>query len=107
MAASDILNLDRSLAPRLIRILYGLTLVLIALGVVLGLIQGVRTATRMPPLPPLQMSGVANQNTPQTQVPTATNQSDLREDRFDRRSVGSRRFGADGFPGQVVAADLA
>ena len=102
MAASDILNLNESVAPRLIRILYGLTLIVIALGVVLGLVQGIRTATRMPPLPPLQMSEQANPGAPQIQVPPAAGQPGLREDRFGRRGFGARRLGGDGFrPGRV------
>ena len=98
MALSDILNLNQSLAPRLIRILYGLALILIALGVVLGLAQAVRTATRIPPPTPLQISGQPNSSTPQTgQLPSADHAPALLEGRVSRRGFGPRRFGANGF----------
>ena len=41
-------NLEHSIAPRLIRILYVVVVVLIAIGVILGLVRGVTIATRMP-----------------------------------------------------------
>jgi hypothetical protein len=102
MAARDILSLDEPLAPRLIRILYALALVLITLGVVMGLIQGLRTATRMPPLPPLQMSGQANPNAPQAQPPSVESQLGMRQDRFGRRGFGPRGLEENGLrPGRA------
>jgi hypothetical protein len=94
MAARNILNLDISIAPRLVRILYGLTLILIALGVVAGLMQGARTATRMPPMPPL--TAQTNPGSPQAQMPPAPTQG-LRGPRLSGRfggpGMGPRRFG--------------
>ena len=49
MAARDILNLNTSIASRLIRCLYALALILIAVMVILGLLRGVTTMIRTPP----------------------------------------------------------
>jgi hypothetical protein len=51
MAARDILNLNTSIASRLIRCLYALALILIAVMVILGLLRGVTTMMRTPPPP--------------------------------------------------------
>ena len=48
MAARDILNLDNSIAPRLIRCLYIVMLIVIAVFVVLGVMRGVRIMTFTP-----------------------------------------------------------
>jgi hypothetical protein len=41
-------SLEHSIAPRLIRILYAVVVVLIAIFVILGLVRGITVATRMP-----------------------------------------------------------
>jgi hypothetical protein len=51
MAARDILNLNTSIAPRLIRCLYIVALILITVMVILGLVRGARTMMRTPPPP--------------------------------------------------------
>jgi hypothetical protein len=51
MAARDILNLNTSIASRLIRCLYIVALILITVMVILGLVRGVRTMMRTPPPP--------------------------------------------------------
>ena len=51
MAARDILNLNTSIAPRLIRCLYIVALILITVMVLLGLVRGVRTMMRTPAPP--------------------------------------------------------
>jgi hypothetical protein len=52
MAARDILNLDNSMAPRLIRCLYIVALILITVMVILGLVRGVQVMSRSPLQPP-------------------------------------------------------
>ena len=51
MAARDILTLSNPIAAQLIRCLYILVLVLIAILVIFGLVRGVRTMMRTPPPP--------------------------------------------------------
>lgn len=51
MAAADLLTLRNPIAARLIRCLYMLVLILIAILVILGLVRGVRTMMRTPPPP--------------------------------------------------------
>jgi hypothetical protein len=51
MAARDLLTLNNSLAPRLIRCLYTAALILITVMVVLGVVRGMGIMSR-PPLPP-------------------------------------------------------
>lgn len=58
MAARDILTLNNSMAPRLIRCLYIAALILITVMVVLGVVRGVRMMSR-PPLPPAAVTGSA------------------------------------------------
>ncbi len=55
MATRDILTLNNSIAPRLIRCLYIVALVLITVMVVLGVFRGVRIMTR-PAMPPAAMA---------------------------------------------------
>jgi hypothetical protein len=50
MAARDILTLDKPMAPRLIRILYWIALVIILLGVLHGISRGVGIMNRPAPL---------------------------------------------------------
>jgi hypothetical protein len=65
MATRDILTLDTVLAPRLIRILYGLALILIALCVIFGLARGIMTMTRTSMVPrPGMMSSMSSQALP-------------------------------------------
>ena len=52
MAAGDILTLQNSIAARLIRCLYIVALILIAVMVVLGVIRGVSIMSFTPPPPP-------------------------------------------------------
>ena len=52
MAVGDILSLKHSMAARLIRCLYTLALILIAVMVVLGVAHGVRIMSFTPPPPP-------------------------------------------------------
>jgi hypothetical protein len=56
MAARDILNLSNPIAPRLIRCLYIVMLILIALLVILGIARGIRVMT-LPPLPRPAIAG--------------------------------------------------
>ncbi len=62
MAATDILSLKTSMGERAIRWLYALALILIALGVIFGLVRGVSLATRAPMTNPPAMA--ANTNAP-------------------------------------------
>ena len=64
MAATDILSLRTSMGERLIRLLYGLALLLIALAVLFGIGRGVFLMTRAPIAPPA-VSANANPNPPQ------------------------------------------
>jgi hypothetical protein len=68
MVAREILTLDTSIAPRLLRILYPLTLLMIALMLLLGVAQGMRTIASPPrnARPPM-MAGTLPA-TPQTGV---------------------------------------
>jgi hypothetical protein len=52
MPARDILALDNNLAPRLIRCLYIVALILITVMVLLGVVRGVRLMSR-PAMPPM------------------------------------------------------
>ncbi len=69
MSVSDIFTLNTSIAPRLIRILYVIALVLIAIGMIAGVARGIATMVRppqqriavigprpQPPAPPQQAS---------------------------------------------------
>jgi hypothetical protein len=67
MAIRDMLSLNKNLAPRLIRCLYIVALILIAVMVLLGVVRGVRIMSR-PPMPP---AAVAN-SAPAPAAPDAT-----------------------------------
>jgi hypothetical protein len=69
MAARDILTLNTSIAPRLIRCLYIVALILIAVMVVLGLARGVRVMTFQPPARPAIANGQAPAAPSTTQTP--------------------------------------
>ena len=56
MAARDIVTLEKSFAPCLLRILYPLGLAIILVGMLLGIAQGVRVITR-PPIAPVTQTG--------------------------------------------------
>jgi hypothetical protein len=69
MAARDMLNLNNALAPRLIRCLYIVALVLITVGVILGLVRGIRVMSS----PPFPRPAMANNAAPaQTAAPATT-----------------------------------
>ena len=58
MAIRDIVTLDKSFAPCLLRILYPLALALIGLAMLLGVAQGIRVITRPPMTPPPVAQGL-------------------------------------------------
>ena len=101
MAARDILNLDTSLAARLIRCLYALALILITAMVVLGLVRGARVMTR--PAPPPRPAIAQNQaatpapNAAQTPAPPPgmmnPGQRSMMMGPGQRRMMMMRRFG--------------
>ncbi len=66
MAARDILNLNTPIAPRLIRCLYLIALILIAVLVIFGIARGIRVMT----LPPLPRPAINAQTSPA--LPNAT-----------------------------------
>ncbi len=84
MATRDLLTLDNSIAPRLIRWLYCIALVLIAVMVVLGVARGVRTMLR-PPMAPIAMNGPP----PGMMAPSAGQQSMM--PRGERRMMMMRQ----------------
>jgi hypothetical protein len=71
MAARDILTLDKPMAPRLIRILYGIALVIILLGVLHGISRGVWIMNRPAPLqfPEASPSSSTTDTTPPDAAP--------------------------------------
>jgi uncharacterized membrane protein YbjE (DUF340 family) len=75
MAATDILSFRTSMGERAIRWLYTLALILIALGVIFGLVRGISLATRAPmtnaPAMAANTNPPANTATPQTPQPNA------------------------------------
>jgi hypothetical protein len=94
MAARDILTLNNSIAPRLIRCLYIAALILITVMVLLGVMRGVRIMSR-PAMPPAAVtnSAAAPDATP---LPGAMggrfdDRLMMMDRRFDRR--GRRMFG--------------
>jgi hypothetical protein len=95
MATRDILSLDNSLAPRLIRCLYIVALVLITVMVLLGVMRGVRIMSR-PAMPPAAMADSAAPGAamPAPPRPGMTQRFD------DRRMMGGRRFGRRDFGGR-------
>lgn len=97
MATRDILSLDNSLAPRLIRCLYIVALVLITVMVLLGVVRGVRIMS-LPAMPPAAMADSAAPNAamPAPPPPGMTQRFDDRRmmgERFGRRGYGGRRMG--------------
>jgi hypothetical protein len=100
MAARDILTLDHPMAPRLLRLLYGLALILIALGVILGVARGVDLATRMPPLAPLPVTaGSQLPATPDAGMGRRFGGLDIDRRGIDRRGMGRPGMGRmDGRP---------
>lgn len=69
MAARDILNLNNSIAPRLIRCLYIVALVVITVMVVLGLVRGLRVMSRPPPPPPAMANAATPAPSPDAAAP--------------------------------------
>jgi hypothetical protein len=110
MATRDILNLDNSLAPRLIRCLYIVALVLITVMVLLGVMRGVRTMSR-PAMPPAAMadSAAPNAAVPVPPPPGMTQRFGDRRmmgERFGRRAFGGRRMGLFGMGRNPLLAGL-
>jgi hypothetical protein len=64
MAARDIVTLENSFAPCLLRVLYPLALAIILVGMLLGIAQGVRIITRPPMTPPAAAQSGAQPGTP-------------------------------------------
>jgi hypothetical protein len=104
MAARDILNLDNSLAARLIRCLYIVALILITVMVVLGLVRGARVMSR----PPIPRPAMANAAAPAAAPSTAPDVTAPRPPGpgtmgmmrpGDRRMMMARRFGRPGCRG--------
>ncbi|MGH6828355.1 MAG: hypothetical protein ACREFW_05555 [Rhizomicrobium sp.] len=60
MAARDILSFQVSMGERLIRLLYAIALILIAIGVIFGLWRGAVLISRSPLPPPTAVSRAAN-----------------------------------------------
>ena len=85
MAAGDIFTLKTSIAPRLVRILYGIALVLIALAVIAGVTRGVLRIRH--PLP--ARSAMVDMVTPNADVPP---QPDAAA-QPGQRGMGMRRMG--------------
>lgn len=65
MAVRDIVTLDTDIAPKLLRILYPLALILISLMLLVGVAQGIRTITS-PPRPPMMAGTTTPPATPQS-----------------------------------------
>lgn len=103
MAARDILTLNTPMAERIIRLLYTIALVLIAVGTLLGIGRGVMIMTHTPMQRPAITSSAnpsGNAMTPQsgTAAPQTDNQIERREfrDRWrgDHRGwYGRRHYG--------------
>jgi len=87
MAASDILNLNNSMAPKAIKWLYWIALVIIAGGLVMGLVRGVGIMQRGMSLPP----AVTTTATPDGAGGMTTPQNDAQNQRGERRRFYSRR----------------
>ena len=91
MAARDILMLGNPIAPRLIRCLYIVVLILIAILVILGLVRGVRTMMRTPPPP---RPAIAQSQAPGTTAPAPGARPGMAPGR--RFGPMNRRFGGPG-----------
>ena len=95
MAARDILTLNTPMAERIIRLLYTIALVLIAIGTLFGIGRGVMILTHTPMQRPAITSSAnpsgSNAVTPQpgTAAPQADNQTDRRD--FRNRMRGEYR----------------
>lgn len=94
MAARDILSLNTPMAERIIRLLYTIALVLIAIGTLFGIGRGVMIMTHTPMQRPAITSSAnpsGNAMTPQsgTAAPQADNQIERRE--FRDRWRGDHR----------------
>src|SRR3569623_3021930 len=90
MAARDILTLNTPMAERIIRLLYTIALVLIAIGTLFGIGRGVMIMTHTPMQRPAITSSAnpsGNAVTPQsgTAAPQTGNQADAQNDRRDFR----------------------
>ena len=98
MAIRDILSFDKNLAARLIRCLYIVALVLIAVMVVLGVVRGVRIMSH-PAMPPAAMADNAAPGTatpappPPGVVQRFGERRMMMERRFSRGDFGRRDFG--------------
>jgi hypothetical protein len=92
MAARDILTLNTPMAERIIRLLYTIALVLIAIGTLFGIGRGVMILTHTPMQRPAITSG-ANPSAPQagTAAPQADNpQQADNQQQTDRREFRDR-----------------
>ena len=94
MAARDILSLDTSMAARLIRCLYIVALILIAIMIVFGVVRGVRVMGRAPTLPPAMTdNGAPNAAAPSADAPpSAEAPQALRPGMMGPRGMMGRRF---------------
>ncbi|HWF65570.1 MAG TPA: hypothetical protein VN685_13230 [Rhizomicrobium sp.] len=96
MAATDILSLKTSMGERMIRWLYALAVILIALGVIFGLVRGVGLATRAPmtnpPAATANASPPANATTPQAPQQGAQAMRPMGPRGFYRRGFERRYF---------------
>jgi hypothetical protein len=90
MAARDILTLNTSMASRLIRCLYVIALILIAVMVILGLVRGVRVMTFSPPPRPVVSSA---QQPPAADTAQTAPRPAIAGQRFARERFPGRRFG--------------
>lgn len=89
-------NLETSIAPRLIRILYVVVVVLIAIGVILGMVRGITIATRMPrPQPAITAQSATDGTT--MPAPPASDARSAMGARGDMAGRGPRRFAGRGF----------
>ena len=82
MAARDILNLNTPMAERIIRLLYTIALILIAIGTLMGIARGVAILTHAPMQRPAITSSAnpsGNATTPQNAAPRADMQNSRRE----------------------------
>jgi hypothetical protein len=86
MAARDILTLNTPMADRIIRLLYTIALILIAIGTLMGIGRGVMIMTHTPMQRPAITAGANPSNTATTPQPgTAAPQADTQTERRDFR----------------------
>ena len=93
MAARDILTLNTPMAERIIRLLYTIALVLIAIGTLFGIGRGVMILTHAPMQRPAITSGAnpsGNAVTPQ--AGTAAPQADNSQQANNQQEMGRREF---------------